>query len=147
MEEVKEGEIREGRVSNLTPFGAFVDLGGVDGLIHVSEISWERVKHPADVLQVGQDLKVMVMRIEREKGRIALRLRRTQPDPWANIEERYQRGQSVEGIVTNITDFGAFLQLEAGVEGLVHVSELRSQESHGKVRVGSRLSLRVLNVE
>jgi small subunit ribosomal protein S1 len=147
MEEVKEGEIREGRVSNLTPFGAFVDLGGVDGLIHVSEISWERVKHPADVLQVGQDLKVMVMRIEREKGRIALSLRRTQPDPWANIEERYQRGQSVEGVVTNITDFGAFVQLEVGVEGLVHISELRSQEGQGKARVGSRLSLRVLNVE
>jgi small subunit ribosomal protein S1 len=147
MEEVREGEIREGRVSNLTPFGAFVDLGGVDGLIHVSEISWERVKHPADVLQVGQDVKVMVMRIEREKGRIALSLRRTQPDPWASIEERYQRGQSVEGVVTNITDFGAFVQLEVGVEGLVHISELRSQEGQGKARVGSRLSLRVLNVE
>ncbi|MEP7198587.1 MAG: S1 RNA-binding domain-containing protein [Chloroflexota bacterium] len=147
MEEVTEGEIREGRVSNLTQFGAFVDLGGVDGLIHVSEIAWERVRHPSDVLQVGQDVKVMVMRIEREKGRIALSLRRTQPDPWANIEEHYQRGQSVEGVITNITDFGAFVQLEPGVEGLVHASELRSHEGRGKPKVGDKLSLRVLNVE
>ncbi|MBI1802254.1 MAG: 30S ribosomal protein S1 [Chloroflexi bacterium] len=148
MEEVAEGQIRHGRVSNLTPFGAFVDLGGVDGLIHVSEIAWERVKHPADVLQVGQEVDVMVLRIEKEKGRVALSLRRTKPNPWENIEERYQRGQSVEGVVTNLTDFGAFVQLEAGVEGLVHVSELRAQENQGqKVKVGTRLSLRVLNVE
>lgn len=147
MEEVAEGEVRQGRVSNLTPFGAFVDLGGVDGLIHVSEISWERVRHPSDVLQVGQDVNVMVLRVEKEKGRIALSLRRTQPDPWANIEERYQRGQSTSGVVTNITDFGAFVQLEPGVEGLVHVSELRSQEGHQKIKVGDKLSLRVLNVE
>ncbi len=148
MDEIAEGQIRKGRISNLTNFGAFVDLGGVDGLIHVSEISWERVRHPSDVLRVGQEVDVMVLRVEKDKGRVALSLRRTKPDPWANIGERYQRGQSVEGVVTNVTDFGAFVQLEPGVEGLVHISELRAQESqHAKVKVGDKLSLRVLNVE
>ncbi|TMC61019.1 MAG: S1 RNA-binding domain-containing protein [Chloroflexi bacterium] len=144
MEEIREGEVRKGRVSNLTPFGAFVDLGGVDGLVHVSEISYERVKHPADVLRVGQEVDVLVMRIDREKGRIALSMRRTRPDPWTNIEERYQRGQSVEGVVTNLTDFGAFVQLEPGVEGLVHVSEMQGGP---KLKVADRAQFRVLNVE
>lgn len=144
MEEIKEGEVRKGRVSNLTPFGAFVDLGGVDGLVHVSEISYERVKHPADVLRIGQEVDVLVMRIDREKGRIGLSMRRTRPDPWTNIDERYQRGQSVDGVVTNVTDFGAFVQLEPGVEGLVHVSEMQGGP---KLKVGDHSQFRVLNVE
>lgn len=144
LDEIREGEIRHGRISNLTQFGAFVDLGGVDGLIHVSEIAWERVRHPSDVLRVGQEVDVKVMSVDKEKGRIALSLRRTKPDPWLSIEERYQRGQSVEGAVTNITDFGAFVQLEPGVEGLVHISEMQGKH---QFKVGDRLSFRVLNVE
>lgn len=144
MEELQEGQTRTGRVSNLTDFGAFVDLGGVDGLIHVSEISYERVKHPADALHIGQEVNVMVLRIEREKGRIALSIKKTRPDPWSNISDRYQRGQSVEGTVTNVTDFGAFVQLEPGVEGLVHVSEMQGQP---RLHTGDKLSLRILNVD
>jgi small subunit ribosomal protein S1 len=147
LEESKDGDILTGRISNLTPFGAFVDLGGVDGLIHVSELSWQRVRHPSDVVKVGQEVKVMVLRVERDKGRVALSMKRTQVDPWLTIEERYQRGQSVEGTVTNMTDFGAFVQLEAGVEGLVHVSEMRGLSGSAKPKVGDKLSLRVLNVD
>ncbi|MBI5876473.1 MAG: S1 RNA-binding domain-containing protein [Chloroflexi bacterium] len=144
MEELQEGQVRSGRVSNLTDFGAFVDLGGVDGLIHVSEISYERVKHPSDALHIGQEVSVMVMRIERDKGRIGLSIKRTRPDPWSNISDRYQRGQSVEGTVTNVTDFGAFVQLEPGVEGLVHVSEMQGQP---RLRTGEHIALRILNVD
>ncbi len=144
MEELLEGQTRKGRVSNLTEFGAFVDLGGVDGLVHVSEIAYERVRHPSDVLRIGQEVDVLVMRIDREKGRIALSMRRTRPDPWQHIGERFQRGQSVEGVVTNVTDFGAFVQLEPGVEGLVHVSEMQGGR---KLKVGESAQFRVLNVE
>jgi small subunit ribosomal protein S1 len=124
IESLQPGAVTRGRVSNLCSFGAFVDLGGVDGLIHVSELSWQRVEHPRDLLRPGQEVDVYIMDVDRERKRVALSLKRLQPDPWDHVEERYQVGQLVTGPVTNVVDFGAFVQVEEGLEGLVHISEL-----------------------
>lgn len=118
------GDIVTGMVTNVCDFGAFVDLGGVEGLIHVSEISWNRVNHPRDVLENNRPVEVMVMSIDREQARVALSLKRTRPDPWSTVEERYSIGQVVEGEITNVVNFGAFISLEDGLEGLIHISEL-----------------------
>ncbi len=124
LREIRPGEVRHGRVTNLTAFGAFVDLGGYEGLVHVSEISWSRVGHPRDVLSIGQPVQVYVMSVDPEEGRVALSLKRTKPDPWHGIESRYHVGQVVHGVVTNVVDFGVFVKVEDDLEGLIHVSEL-----------------------
>jgi small subunit ribosomal protein S1 len=118
------GDIIRGVVTNITRFGVFVDLGGVEGLIHVSELSWGRVRHPSDVVTCGQDLEVQVLNVDREQGRVALSLKELLPDPWETVEERFHVGQIVEGVVTNVVKFGAFVGIEEGLEGLIHVSEL-----------------------
>ena len=124
LSELAEGAIRHGIVSSLADFGAFVDLGGADGLIHVSELSWDRVSHPREVLEPGQEVDVYVLRLDHERQRIGLSLKRLQPDPWSLVEEKYEIDQVVKGVITNVVDFGAFLRLESGVEGLIHVSEI-----------------------
>jgi len=124
LREIRAGETRHGRVTNLTAFGAFVDLGGYEGLVHVSEISWSRVGHPRDVLTIGQPVQVYVMSVDPEEGRVALSLKRTKPDPWHGIEARYHVGQDIKGLVTNVVDFGVFVKVEDDLEGLIHVSEL-----------------------
>ena len=124
LREIRPGEVRHGRVTNLTAFGAFVDLGGYEGLVHVSEISWSRVGHPRDVLSIGQPVEVYVMSVDPDEGRVALSLKRTKTDPWLGIEKRYHVGQVVKGIVTNVVDFGVFVKVEEDLEGLIHVSEL-----------------------
>ena len=124
MSELTEGEIRHGVVTDLTSFGAFVDLGGADGLVHVSELSWRRVNHPREVLSVGQEVEVYVLGVDRQRRRIALSLKRLQPDPWTIADEEFQVGQLVNGRVTRVLDFGAFVELDMGVEGLLHVSEM-----------------------
>jgi small subunit ribosomal protein S1 len=124
LHELHPGEIRHGRVTNLTAFGAFVDLGGYEGLVHVSEISWSRVGQPRDVLSIGQPVQVYVMSVAPDEGRVALSLKRTKPDPWHGIEQRYHVGQEVKGVVTNVVDFGVFVKVEDDLEGLIHVSEL-----------------------
>jgi small subunit ribosomal protein S1 len=111
-------------VTNITRFGVFVDLGGVEGLIHVSELSWGRVRHPADVVSCNQELGVQVLSIDRDQGRVALSLKELLPDPWATVEDRFEIDQVVEGVVTNVVKFGAFVGIEDGLEGLIHVSEL-----------------------
>jgi small subunit ribosomal protein S1 len=121
---VKIGEQRSGTVTNLTEFGAFVDLGGVEGLIHISEISWSRVSHPSMVLEPGQDVNVLVLSANPDSGRIALSMKQLHPDPWQTAEERYRPGQLVRGKVGHITTYGAFVVLEKELEGLVHISEL-----------------------
>jgi small subunit ribosomal protein S1 len=150
LDELEPGQIRKGIVRSLTNFGAFVDLGGADGLIHVSELSWDKVRHPKDVLTVGQEIEVYVLRLDYEQKRIGLSLKRTQPDPWTTVAEHYQVGQVVVGRITNLADFGAFVQLEPGVEGLIHISELADIPlSHPKelVRKGEQLTLVVLHVD
>ena len=124
LTELQPGDVITGRVNQLTNFGAFIDLGGADGLAHISELSWQRVNHPREVLSPGQEVKVVVVEIDRERERIGLSLRRLQDNPWETIDQRYSLGQLVSGPVTNVTPFGAFVQVEEAVEGLIHASEL-----------------------
>ncbi len=150
LSELQENEVRTGIVSSLCDFGAFVDLGGADGLIHLSELSWGRVTHPREVLKVGDEVQVYVLHVDRERRRIALSLKRLQPEPWSQIDERYEIGQLVEGTVTKITNFGAFARLDGDVEGLIHISELSEQRiGHPRevVQEGQTLSLRVIRID
>lgn len=121
---LEEGQILEGIVKNITDYGAFIDLGGVDGLLHVTDIAWHRVNHPSEVLTVGQSIKVQIIRFNPENQRISLGMKQLENDPWAAAETRYPVGQKLMGRVTNITDYGAFIELEPGIEGLVHVTEM-----------------------
>ena len=150
MEHMKNGDVVEGLVSNLCDFGAFVDLGGIDGLIHVSEISWQRIGHPSDVLAIGERVKVYVLNVDQEQKRVALSLKRLSKDPWESVAQRYHVGQIVQGVVTNIVDFGAFARVEEGLEGLIHISELAEEEiDHPRALVseGDELSLRILRID
>ena len=124
VSQLQEGEIREGVVKNITDYGAFVDLGGIDGLLHVTDMSWKRVNHPSQVLAVGDTVKVQIIKINPDTQRISLGMKQLQSDPWDNVETKYPVGARFTGRITNITDYGAFVELEAGVEGLVHVSEM-----------------------
>jgi len=144
------GDIRRGRVTSVCPFGVFVDLGGLEGLIHISELSWGRVDDPGEVLQLADDVEVYVLNVDHERGRVGLSLKRLQPDPWLMADKRYNIGQVVEGAITHGVEFGAFLEVEEGLEGLIHVSEL----SYGKidhpqdaVSEGDVVKARVLNVD
>lgn len=124
LETISEGMVLDGTVKNITDYGAFVDLGGVDGLLHVTDVSWKRVNHPSEVLSVGQTIKVQVIRYNEDTKRISLGMKQLEDDPWKGIEERYTVGERYKGTVTNMTDYGAFIELEEGIEGLVHVSDL-----------------------
>lgn len=124
IKNLSEGQIVEGTVKNITDYGAFIDLGGVDGLLHVTDISWKRINNPAEVLSVGQKIKVQITKFNPESGRISLGIKQMENDPWIGINERYAVGQTVKGKISNITDYGAFIEIEPGIEGLVHVSEM-----------------------
>jgi small subunit ribosomal protein S1 len=149
---LQEGETRRGRVSNLTDFGAFVDLGVMDGLVHLSEISWKRVEHPGEVLQVGQEVEVMVLSVDRERQRVALSVKRLEPDPWTAVADRYQAGQLVKCRVTRLAKWGAFACIlgDEAIEGLVHVSELSAghvTNPEEVVQPGQEVTLRVVEVQ
>jgi small subunit ribosomal protein S1 len=139
-----EGQVRKGIVTGLRDFGAFVDLGGADGLIHISELAWRRVKHPSEVLSVGQEVEVEVLKIDQDGKRIGLSLKRRQPDPWSRVTSRFQVGQIVTGTVTRVASFGAFVDLGEGIEGLLHSSQLVGQPP---VEEGRPVSVRILSVE
>lgn len=146
---LKAGDIVHGHVTNLCDFGAFVDLGGLEGLIHISELSWGRVGHPTNMLERGQEIDAYVLDVDRDAGRIALSLKQLRPDPWKTVQERYKLGQTVEGVITNVVDFGAFACIEEGLEGLIHVSELA--EGHflhprNVVSEGLRIKARILSI-
>lgn len=150
LRELEPGQVRLGRVSSICDFGAFVDIGGADGLIHLSEISWKRVAHPSDVLKVGDQVNVYVLSVDPNERKIALSLKRTQPEPWSTITENYRLGQIVHGTITQLTTFGAFARLEDGIEGLIHVSELaEGRVAHPKnvVNVGDSLDLKVIRID
>lgn len=150
LEELKEGVTCEGEVSSLCDFGAFVDLGGADGLIHLSELSWGRVNHPNEVLKVGDRVSVYILSVDREKRRIGLSLKRLQPEPWSQVEASYSVGQLVEGRITKLTNFGAFACIDDGVEGLIHISELSERRiNHPKevVKEGDVIPLRVIRID
>ena len=139
IEELSEGEVRKGRVSSICDFGAFVDIGGADGLVHLSELSWSRVRHPSEVLRVGQEVDVYVLGINAQEKKIALSIKRTQAEPWSRVAAAYEVGQLVRGTVTQLANFGAFARIEDGIEGLIHVSELVDDRvSHPKQVVSRR---------
>jgi small subunit ribosomal protein S1 len=150
LSELKEGDVVRGTVTGLRDFGAFVNLGGADGLIHVSELAWHRVDHPRDVLKVGDEIDVYVLTLDRDTNRIALSRKRLLPDPWQDASDRYHEGQLVEGTVTNVVEFGAFVALDNGLEGLLHLSEMGDgslKEPFSYVKKGDRLSLRISHLE
>lgn len=150
IQELTEGETRSGKVTGISSFGAFVDLGGADGLIHISELSWSLVNSPEEIVEVGQELDVYVLRVDAENQKIALSLRRLQPEPWETINDRYQVGDVVEATVTKLTNFGAFARVEDSVEGLIHISELTSRMiNHPRevVREGDAVQLKILRIE
>ncbi len=150
MASLKEGAVVRGVVSSLCDFGAFVDLGGADGLIHISEIAWTPVQHPSEKLRVGDEVEAVVLRLDRDKERIALSLKRHQPNPWDTVPQRYREGQLVEGVVTRLTRFGVFVEVEPGVEGLIHISELTEDVILDPAEVvdeGEPLLLRVIRVD
>jgi small subunit ribosomal protein S1 len=152
LAELTEGEVCRGRVTSVTDFGAFVDLGGIDGLVHVSEMCWKRILHPSEAVQVGQDVKVYVLGVDRDRQRVALSLKRLAPDPWVLVEERYEVGQLVKGLITRLTKWGAFARIvgDEAIEGLVHISELDDRPvSHPSevLRPEEVVTLRVISVD
>ncbi len=150
LDELEEGATRHGVVSSLCNFGAFVDLGGADGLVHLSELAWRRVEHPSEVLQVGQELDVQIIGVDRDRRRIALSIKRLQPEPWSTVEERYQIGQLVTGKITKITDFGAFAQIDEDIEGLIHISEISDERiAHPKdvLQEGQEQTVRIIRID
>jgi small subunit ribosomal protein S1 len=150
LSELQEGDVVKGTVTGLRDFGAFVNLGGADGLIHVSELAWHRVDHPRDVLKVGDEIDVYILTLDRTSNRIALSRKRLLSDPWEDAAERYHEGQLVEGSVTNVVDFGAFIALDNGLEGLLHLSEMGDgslKEPHSYLKKGDRLGLRISHLE
>jgi small subunit ribosomal protein S1 len=150
VQELTEGEIRRGRVAGISNFGAFVDLGGADGLIHISELSWEPVKSPDEIVTVGEEIDVFVLRVDRENLKIALSLRRLQPEPWDEIETKFSVGQTVTGTVTKLANFGAFARIDRGIEGLIHISELAHQvikHPRDVVNEGDELELKIIRIE
>lgn len=151
LDSLNAGDRICGVVTNVTDFGVFVDLGGLEGLIHVSEISWGRVRHPSDAVEVGDRLEVYVINVDRERLRVALSLKRLRPNPWETAEARYLPGQVVEAVVTSVTPFGAFARLEEGLDGLIHMSEMALDSSALRpcdvIHEGQRIQVRVLHVD
>jgi len=150
IDELEVGQTYSGRVTSLSDFGAFVNINGADGLVHLSELSWERVQHPRDVLEVGQEVKVKVINIDREKKRIGLSLRALADDPWKSRVEKFAVGQLVEGVITRLTKFGAFARLEGDIEGLIHISEMADHRiEHPKevLKDGEVCTLRIVRID
>jgi small subunit ribosomal protein S1 len=144
------GDRVQGEVTNITRFGVFVDLGGVEGLIHVSELSWGRVGHPSDVVECGQEIQVQIISVDRDQDRVALSLKELLPDPWQRVDEQYSVGQIVEGVVTNVVKFGAFIGIEEGLEGLIHVSELGDGSvlhPRNVVNEGEQVKVRIIHID
>jgi small subunit ribosomal protein S1 len=124
LETIKEGDVRQGIVKNITDFGVFLDLDGIDGLLHITDMTWKRIKHPSEMIQLGQKLDVMILHVDKDKGRVALGLKQKEQNPWEDIEKKYPPGTRVKGKIVNLLPYGAFIELEAGIEGLIHVSEM-----------------------
>jgi small subunit ribosomal protein S1 len=151
LKNLKEGDIIEGTVKNLTDYGAFIDLGGMDGLLHITDVSWGRIGHPSEKLSVGERIKVKVLHFDREKEKVSLGLKQALPDPWGLVPQKYPSGSRIKGKVVNLTDYGVFVELEEGVEGLVHISELtwskKMKHPSKVVRVGDTVDVVVLDCD
>ncbi len=150
LQELREGETVRGKVTSVCNFGVFVDLGGADGLIHISELSWEAVETPGDVVNIGDEVEVYVLKVDTENKKIGLSLRRVHPTPWDTLAERYQVGQLVEGTVTKLVNFGAFARIEGAIEGLIHISEMTDgfvRHPREVVKEGDVLTLKIVRIE
>ncbi len=150
LSELKKGDKCSGIVTSMSDFGAFIDLGGADGLVHLSEITWGHINHPGEVLKIGQRVEAYVLNVDMERRRIGLSLRRLQPEPWSVVHERYAVGQLVDATITKLTNFGAFARLDDGIEGLIHLSELSEKRvGHARdvLREGQRMKLRIIRID
>lgn len=150
LDVLEEGSLAHGRVSNICNFGAFIDLGGLEGLVHISELSWRRIEDPSEVCALGQMVQAYVLAVDKDKRRVALSLKRLQLDPWQGVEDRYEVGQIVEGKVTNVVDFGVFASIDDGIEGLVHMSELDvdpDEDPRDRIHEGDRVRVRILHID
>ncbi len=151
LENINEGDEVKGIVKNLTDYGAFIDLGGVDGLLHITDMSWKRIKHPSEILNIGDEIKVKVLKIDRDNVRVSLGLKQLGGDPWQDISQRYPVGSKISGRVTNITDYGCFVEIEEGIEGLVHVSEMdwtnKNVNPNKVIHLGQEVEVMVLDVD
>ena len=151
LERLDEGVVMNGVVKNLTDYGAFVDLGGIDGLLHITDMAWRRVRHPTEVVNVGDEIEIKILKYDRERNRVSLGLKQLGEDPWVSIAQRYPEGSRIAGKVTNIADFGAFVEIEEGVEGLVHVSEMdwtnRNIHPSRVVQIGDETQVMILDVD
>src|SRR6188474_1603427 len=151
LEKLQEGAVIKGTVKNLTDYGAFVDLGGIDGLLHITDMAWKRVKHPSEVVTVGDEIDVRILKFDRERNRVSLGLKQLGADPWADLARRYPPGTRLFGKVTNIADYGCFAEIEEGVEGLVHVSEMdwtnKNVNPHKVVQIGDEVEVMVLDID
>ena len=149
-ESMEKGKRFDGEVKRITDFGAFVDIGGVDGLIHISDLSWGRVKHPTEVVEVGSKVQTVVLDFDRERNRISLGLKQTMPEPWETVEDKYHVGEIKEGKVVNLVDFGAFVELEPGVDGLVHISQIANRhiaKASEELSIGQTVKVKILDVD
>ena len=151
LENLEEGQRVTGVVKNLTDYGAFVDLGGIDGLLHITDMAWKRIKHPSEIVNVGDEIEVKVLKFDREKNRVSLGLKQLGEDPWGDIKGRYPQNTIVKGVITNLTDYGCFAELETGVEGLVHVSEMdwTNKNVHPSkiVNLGDEVDVMILDID
>lgn len=151
LRELEEGNIRKGTVKNIADFGAFVDLGGIDGLLHITDMSHQRISHPSEMVSIDQEIDVKILNIDREKEKIALGIKQMEPNPWDNVEERYPQGSKHKGEVVNVMTYGAFVKLEPGIEGLVHISEMswikRINHPNEVVNIGDEIEVAVLNID
>lgn len=151
LENIQEGTLHRGVVKNITDFGVFLDLNGLDGLLHITDMTWKRIKHPSEMIHLGQELEVMILHVDREKGRVALGLKQKEENPWEEIEKRYPPGTRVHGKIVNLVSYGAFIELEPGIEGLIHVSEMswtkNITEPSEMVQVGDEVDAIVLSVQ
>ena len=151
LENIREGALRRGIVKNITDFGVFLDLDGIDGLLHITDMTWKRIKHPSEMIHLGQELEVVILHVDRDKGRVALGLKQKEENPWEEIEKRYPAGTRVHGKIVNLVSYGAFIEIEAGIEGLIHVSEMswtkNITEPSEMVHVGDEVDAIVLSVQ
>ncbi len=151
LEKLCEGSVITGIVKNITDYGAFIDLGGVDGLLHITDIAWRRVRHPSEVLQIGQEIQAKVLKFDKEKSRVSLGIKQLSEDPWIGLARRYPKGTRIFGKVTNLTDYGSFVEIETGIEGLVHVSEMdwknKNVDPRKTVSVGEEIEIMILEID
>lgn len=150
LEQLKEGDVRPGRVTSLANFGAFVDIGGIDGLIHLSELAWTRVSHPREMLKVNQEVEVYILGVDHEQQRVALSLKRLEPEPWSQVFEHYQIDQVLDAVITKLTDFGAFARLDDRIEGLIHISEITDKNiTHPRdvLAEGQQVKVRIIHID